>query len=175
MRNEEHGSDPWRPAGNEWPLLFLYRVPVTVQGSVAIVELSGRATAYVDEDGPVWLDGVNPGAFAASGDSLKDAEVDLRKTLTEIFLDIAEESGDLAEFRQIAEDFLCSTDDESVSEWEAALSRVRKSTGIGVAGLKRRSADQHRPSVQVTSGAPQVDAPLLLTDRPESLEISAAA
>ena len=170
----EQSSNSWRPAGSEWPLLFSYRVPVEVQGSLARIELSGRATAYLDEDGSVWMDGVNPGAFAVSGKSLKDAEADLRSTLTDIFLDIAESSGDLAEFKRQAEDFLYSTDDDTLAEWEAALSRVRKSAGMAVAGLKRRSADQYRPSVRV-SETPQADTPLLLSDKPESLELSAAA
>jgi hypothetical protein len=191
VSKREQNSDSWRPAGKEWPLLFSYRVPVEVQGLLARIELSGRATAYVDDDGSVWMDGVNPGSFAVSGDSLKDAEVDLRSTLTDIFLDIAEvdlrstltdifldiaeSSGDIAEFKRQAEDFLYSTDNDTVAEWEAALSRVRKSAGMAVAGLKRRSADQNQPSVRVTTETPQADTPLLLSAKPESLEVSAAA
>jgi hypothetical protein len=175
VSKREQNSDSWRPAGKEWPLLFLYRVPVEVQGLLARIELSGRATAYVDDDGSVWMDGVNPGSFAVSGDSLKDAEVDLRSTLTDIFLDIAESSVDIAEFKRQAEDFLYSTDNDTVAEWEAALSRVRKSAGMAVAGLQRRSADQNQPRVRVTTETPQADTPLLLSAKPESLEVSAAA
>ena len=175
MSNTEQSSDSWRPAGKEWPLLFSYRVPVKVQGSLVLIELSGRATAYVDEDGSVWMDGVYPGAFTAAGKSLEDAEADLRSTLTEIFLDIAEESSDIAEFTRQAQDFLHSTDNDTVAEWDTALARVRKSRGMAVAGLRRRSADQHQPFVQVTGASPQADTPLLLSEKPESLELSAAA
>lgn len=140
-----------------------------------LVELSGRATAYVDRGGAVWMDGVYPGAFTASGESLEDAEADLRSTLTEVFLDIADESNDVAEFRSQAEDFLHSTDDDTVAEWDSALERVRRSREVAVAGLTRRSADAYQPSVQVTGGSPHVDAPLLLPEEPQSLELSAAA
>jgi hypothetical protein len=150
-------------------------VPVEFQGSLVRIELSGRATAYLAEDGSVWVDGVNPGAFAASGESLAAAEFDLRSTLTEVFLDIAGDSGDLAEFKQQAEDFLHSTDDDTVAEWEAALRRVRKSKGMTVAGLTRRPADEYPPSIRVTSRTLEADTPLLLSDRPVSIKLTAAA
>ena len=139
------------------------------------IELSGRATAYVAKGGAVWMDGVNPGAFTAAGESLRDAEADLRLTLTEVFLDIAEESSDIADFTRQAQDFLDSTDDDTVAEWDGALARVRGSNGMAVAGLRRRSADQHQPSVHVTGGSLQPDTPLLLPEKSESLELSAAA
>ena len=121
------------------------------------------------------MDGVYPGAFTATGESLEHAEADLRSTLTEVFLDIAHESSDVAEFTCQAEDFLRSTDDDTVAEWNSALARVRRSSGEAVAGLKRRSADEHQPYVHVTGGSPQADAPLLLPEKPQSLELSAAA
>lgn len=121
------------------------------------------------------MDGVYPGAFTAAGGSLEDAEADLRSTLTEVLLDIAEESGDVAEFTSQAEDFLRATDDGTVAEWDSALERVRRSSEVSVAGLTRQSADEHQPFVQVTGGSPEADAPLLLSEKPESLELSAAA
>lgn len=175
MSNTEQNNDSWRPAGKEWPLLFSYRAQLKVQESLVLIELSGRATAYVARGGAVWMDGVYPGAFTAAGESLEHAEADLRSTLTEVFLDIAHESSDVAEFTCQAEDFLRSTDDATVAEWDSALARVRRSSGVAVAGLKRRSADEHQPYVHVSGGSPQADAPLLLPEKPESLELSAAA
>ena len=121
------------------------------------------------------MDGVYPGAFTATGESLDDAEADLRSTLTEVFLDIAEGSSDIADFTRQAQDFLHSTDDDTLSEWNGALARVRRSNGMAVAGLSRRSADANQPSVHVTGGPLNADTPLLLPDKSESLELSAAA
>ena len=108
MSNKEQSSDSWRPAGKEWPLLFSYRVPVKVQGSLVLIELSGRATAYVDEDGSVWMDGVYPGAFTAAGKSLEGRRGRSSIDSDGNFLDIAEESSDIAEFTRQAQDFLHS-------------------------------------------------------------------
>jgi hypothetical protein len=121
------------------------------------------------------MDGVYPGAFTAAGDSLEAAEVELRSTLTGIFLDIAEDSSDVAEFTRQAQDFLHATDDDTVAEWNAALARVRESTGMAGPDLKRRSADQYQPSVRVTIETPQADTPLLLPERPESISLATAA
>ena len=166
MSNKEQNRDSWRPVGTEWPLLFSYQAQLEVQGSRVLIELSGRATAYVANDGAVWMDGVNPGAFTAAGESLDAAEADLRSTLTGVFLDIAEESSGIADFERQAQDFLDSTDGDTVAEWDDALARVRRSRGIGITGLKRRPADQHRPSVHVTGGSLESDPPLLLPERP---------
>ena len=175
MSSKEQISDSWRPVGKEWPLLFSYQAQLEVQGSRVLIELSGRATAYVANDGAVWMDGVNPGAFTAAGESLDDAEADLRSTLTEVFLDIAEESNGIADFRRQAQDFLASTDDDTVAEWDGALARVRRSRGMAIPGLTRRPADQHQPSVHVTGGTLESDPPLLLPEKSQSLELSAAA
>ena len=50
----ERGEDPWLLQGTEWPLLFSYRMVTGYQGTPIKIELSGRATAHVNqEDGTV--------------------------------------------------------------------------------------------------------------------------
>lgn len=173
----EHGKDPWLPRGTEWPLLFSYRMPFSYQGITVRIELSGRATAYLDpKDGSVRIDGVNPGAFTASGDNLKMAEDDLRKTLTGVFLDMATDSTHFAQFENHVKDFLNSTDDDTLAEWETALARVRKSVGIGVSDLPRRSADENPPGVAIIHESEESsDAPLSLTERPRPVVLASAA
>jgi hypothetical protein len=175
MKNTKQKNDPWTYSGNGWPLIFSYRVPLEVQGVTARIELSGRATAYVEDD-TVWIDGVNPGSFTASGDNFKMAEEDLRSTLTEIFLDIAEGSAGFAQFKGQANDFLLSTDDDTVEEWNAALARVRSSSMLDAPELPRRSADESSPFVEITRESDNSSNPLLFPDRPHSaVELLTAA
>ena len=166
------GEDPWLLQGTEWPLLFSYRMVTGYQGTPIKIELSGRATAHVNqEDGTVWIDGVNPGSFASFGNDMENAERDLRETLTGIFSDIAADSNDFPDFENQARDFLFSTDDDTVAEWEAALLRVRRSTSNGAPGLPRRSADDNPPRVKITRHSSESsDTPLLLTNTATTVE-----
>lgn len=173
----EQGGDPWLPRGTEWPLLFSYRMVVDYQGIVVSIELSGRATAYVNhEDGSVWIDGVNPGAFAACGNNMEKAEEDLRDTLSGVFRDIADASEQFTDFEQQAKEFLYGTDDETIAEWEAALARVRKGAEGGGLGLPRRHADDNPPYVQITRDSTDPSStPLLLPDEPKYVALATAA
>jgi hypothetical protein len=71
-----------------YPLLFGRRELVEGDGFVARVAVSGRAL-LTDEDGEFWVEGVNPGGFAASGKSPAEALAEFSTEFRTILFDIA--------------------------------------------------------------------------------------
>jgi hypothetical protein len=69
-------------------LLFGRRELVEGNGFVARVVVSGRAL-LVDENGECWIEGVNPGGFAASGKSPSEALAAFGSAFRAILFDIA--------------------------------------------------------------------------------------
>ncbi len=106
------------------PLFFRFEEDIPGPGFVARVRFLGRVTC-TREFGSTWMYGVNPGAIAEEGDGIRAAYVNFRASLTEIFLDLAEESSDIGEFRADARSFFDATDETSVREWESARQAVR--------------------------------------------------
>ncbi len=107
------------------PLLFSYRGPIVGHGYMAKIDLCGRLLSRV-EAGSTWLEGVNPGAIAVSADSLQEANSELRRALTNVFSDFAEEAATQAKFRALVRQFFKDTDQETVAEWKAAVVSVRQ-------------------------------------------------
>ena len=106
-----------------WPLFFSYRSPIVGRGFLADVELLGRVLATVGDD--VWLDGVNPGAFAVEAASLDVAGAALRTALTNVFIDMAADA-DAVEFEHRVVAFFNAQDDDTLDEWQEAVEAIRR-------------------------------------------------
>ena len=106
-----------------WPLFFSYRSPIVGRGFLAEVELLGRVLATAGDD--VWLDGVNPGAFAVEAASMDVAGAALRTALTNVFIDMAADA-DAEEFERRVDAFFNARDDDTFSEWEEAVESIRR-------------------------------------------------
>lgn len=131
------------------PLLFSYKGPIFGRGFLATVDLRGRIIARVDP-GRTWLEGVNPGAFAASGRTLDDANVELRQVLTNVFIDFAAEAeGDPQLFQARVEEFFHETDPETIAEWATCVTGVRSGHVKAPDDLPRAAAETPR-GVEVT-------------------------
>lgn len=74
-----------------YPLLFGRRELVEGNGFVARVTVSGRAL-LTDEDGEFWVEGVNPGGFAARGESPSEALAEFGSAFLTILFDIASDA-----------------------------------------------------------------------------------
>lgn len=122
------------------PLIFSYRGPIFGRGYLAKIDLRGRLLARVQED-IVWLEGVNPGAIAVVGCSLEEANIELRRTLTNTFSDFAEEVTSTAKFRALVRQFFNDTDPETIAEWESAVACVRQGNIKTPTGLRRSPAE----------------------------------
>ncbi len=73
----------------------------------ASVEVGGQSS---DDD--VWLDGVNPGAFAVEAATLEVADTALRTALTNVFIDMAEDA-QAGEFERRVTEFFNARDDNT--------------------------------------------------------------
>lgn len=122
------------PPPSAWPLLFKFRSPVLGNGFVALIDFQGRLLARED-GGRVWIDGVNPGAIALSAADITAASHALNSAMTAVFVDFAEQAGSFPAFKSEVEKFFHDTDQETVSEWEAAVLAVQQGKIVGPEGL----------------------------------------
>lgn len=107
-----------------YPLLFGRRELVEGNGFVAGVDVHGRAL-LTEEEGIFWVEGVNPGGFAASGSSRGDALAVFCQELRAVLFDIAAGAGTFEGFKSEVEKFFHETSEMALREWEAAVQEVR--------------------------------------------------
>lgn len=107
-----------------WPLIFNYKGTIMGKGFLAEIALTGRLLASQEVSG-VWLYGVNPGALSVGAPTLADANVELRKTLTLLFIDFAQEAPNFDQFRKTVVQYFNESDAESDAEWAEARANVR--------------------------------------------------
>jgi len=122
----------------QYPLLFTFRQKVEGNNYLADVKAYGRLLAE-EEDGTWWMYGVNPGGLAASGSTRAEAYSEFRETLAKVLYDLATDVPDFHAFRGAAQRFFYETDQETVSEWEAARELV-KSGEIDIKGMRREES-----------------------------------
>ena len=122
-----------------YPILFSRRELIEGNGFVAGVSISGRALLF-DEDGDYWVEGVNPGGFAAKGSSPSEALVAFAEELRLVLFDIAIEAVSFEDFKVAVEAFFNETNQTALREWEGALAEVRQGK-LAADWLDRRPAD----------------------------------
>ena len=135
------------------PMVFNYSMSIMVQGERFRVDLDGTATfqRYDDgdpEDHPWWIYGVRPGGIAASGTELDGAICDFLNALEGVFEDIASDSDCLDAFDRVVKDFVRSTDNTSVEDFDAVADRFsipKKSPSVSV----KSDRDQTVPELTV--------------------------
>ena len=136
------------PKSIAWPLIFSYRGTILGQGFVAEINLQGRVLASPESAG-VWVYGVNPGAIAVSAPTLADTNVELRNTLTRLFIDFAQEAGTFDKFKRTVERFVEESDPASEDEWRTARAAVKEGRVTGPSDLPKETSDTPY-TVQVT-------------------------
>ena len=159
----------WEPQGVHFALVFSHEEMLSTPAFKARAEIHGRLLAIVREDGSCCVDGVNPGALVVEAPSFTDAEPLLRKALAEILEDIALASDDIEMFRVQVDDFMKTTDEETVRKWMEARSGPVRSALLGghsipeihtgqmvLASSKWHESNIHKPSdsVYLANAAP---------------------
>ena len=157
------GVGGWDPPGEEWPLLFRHSGLVKGPGFEARVTIQGRLLATINPaDGSCYLDGVYPGSIAVQGTDLHDAQVALRRAISEIHEDISYSSEDFDAFKSHLQDFLRTTDEETIGSWEDALEKVR-SGSAGAPDMKKYDAAEWptggRVEIEGSEYIPAIPAP----------------
>ena len=121
-----------------WPLIFFYRGTILGRGFLADINLQGRVLACPESDG-VWVYGVNPGAVAVSAPTLAGTNIELRETLTKLFVDFAQAAKTFDEFKAVVERFLQESDAASGQEWDAARAAVRAGELVAPKDLRKET------------------------------------
>ena len=133
------------------PLFFTFQDRIFGNGFLAEVEACGRAVAECnsDEEGMVWINGVQPGGIAAGAATRLAAYGRFREAYREVLFDIAEEEATFANFKKgaVLQFFSegCRPADE---EWWAAVEQVR-AVGHQEEGLARKSADTTEATITI--------------------------
>lgn len=123
-----------------YPIIFGLRDVVQGEGYIAGVAVHGRALLHDEDDGHVWVEGVNPGGFTGTGHSPTEALEDFRKAYTSILYDIALDVTSFKEFQEEVEALFANAGDLPQREWEEAVNDVR--TGkVSADWLGKRPAD----------------------------------
>lgn len=111
----------WDPPGLHVALIFGHEHIVETDALKARIAIKGRALAIVDQENDSYvIDGVNPGGISVMAKSKDDAERQFRQSLNEILSDIAESSSTIDDLREQVDDFMSTSDDLTISEWQAA-------------------------------------------------------
>ena len=139
-----------------YPIIFGLQDRVEGDGFIARVATEGRALLHEEDDGYVWVEGVNPGGFVATGNSVAEALAEFRRSYTAILFDIASDATTFDEFDRRVHAFFDGAGSAAAREWDEAVSEVRAGR-VSAEWLTKRSADSprgvqvgriNRPSVQ---------------------------
>jgi len=124
-----------------YPILFNRRELIEGNGFVAGVAVRGRALLTdEEEEGEYWVEGVNPGGFAARGGSPSEALAAFVAELRTVLFDIATDGRSFEEFRADVEKFFHETNKIALAEWEEAVQEVRNGR-VKVDWLTHRPAE----------------------------------
>ncbi len=132
----------------QYPMVFTFPQVIVGNGFSARVEIHGRAL-LVEDDGDVWIHGVQPGGFAGGGESYGKACHEFRVSYQSVLYDIAQEAQSFDGFRAQIEEFFSTVNDAYSAEWELALSAVRKND-TALAGFNKVPAESRPVKIKVT-------------------------
>jgi len=129
------------------PLLFTLTEKIEGDGFIADVEMRGR-TLLVEEDGEIWMYGVQPGGIAAGGENEDAAYLEFRQTLKAVFFDISIDSADFRSFKRKIKKFFEEVSKPTEEEWWKAVGDVRKGL-VKAEGIPRLNANTDKPFLNV--------------------------
>ena len=123
-----------------YPLIFGLRDLIEGEGFVAGVVVEGRALVHEEDDGSLWIEGVNPGGFSAVGESPAAALEDFRRSYRAVLFDIASDAASFEEFQQGVQEFFDGAAEIPAREWLEAVEDVRAGR-VDADWLGKQSAD----------------------------------
>lgn len=124
---------------SHYPIIFGLRDIIQGDGFLAVVAVQGRALLHED-DGGVWVEGVNPGGFVATGKSVAEALEEFRRSYSAILFDIADDASSFEAFEEQAKQFFEASTETLERDWRQAVEDMRAGR-LSADWLGRRSAD----------------------------------
>ncbi|MCL4557984.1 MAG: hypothetical protein M1491_05040 [Deltaproteobacteria bacterium] len=158
------------------PLLFNYSDTIQYKGDLIEFTIQGRILLTREEDGEVWVYGVNPGGLAGGGETIEEAISNFRNNYRAMLLDMSSEARDMNSLREQVERFIYQENSLNADAWQKAIEEVRNKN-ISIEGLQKLSAEQNPPNVKIRKlPIPEItdDLSLGLKDRDASREHIAA-
>lgn len=107
-----------------YPILFARRELIEGNGFVAGVAVSGRLL-LTEEEGEAWVEGVNPGGIAASGETPGQALAEFCSEYRVVLFDIAAAAPNFEDFKDEVERFFHGASSTVAAEWEMAVKDVQ--------------------------------------------------
>ena len=108
-----------------FPFFFTFSDKIEGNGFVADVKMMGKVLG-VKEDDSTWMYGVQPGGIAATGQNEDEAFATFRRSYKSVLFDVADESGDFAQFKNHVDTFFYEVCEETKLEWDEAVLAVRR-------------------------------------------------
>lgn len=136
-----------------YPILFGRHELIEGNGFIARVSINGRALLS-SEDEEYWVEGVNPGGFAAKGTSPSEALAAFCEELRVVLFDIALDAPDFGSFKAEVERFFWETNQTALREWDSAVTEVRAGK-VSADWLIKKPADSPRGVNVVLISQPQ--------------------
>ena len=121
-----------------FPLFFTYHDRVFGKGFMADVISHGRMLAAIEAD-EHWVYGVQPGSFAAGGETPPEALNAYRQSFREVLLDLADESESSMAFEAAVNGMFFDVNIVREQEWHSAVDKVR--AGKVTLDIQRENAD----------------------------------
>lgn len=131
-----------------YPIYFNFTESVPGRGFWAGVKLFGQALAVQESPEEWWAYGVNPGAIAGQGATIREAFADLRLAFRRYLADCAMEASTFAEFKAELERFYAESDPETMSEWQEAV-RIMKAGGEAPGGMIKQPTESAKTGMVV--------------------------
>lgn len=132
---------------SHYPLFFTYRDRIFGNGFLADVMSHGRILA-AEEDGDVWVYGVEPGGMAACGATPKEALEAFRLSFTQVLSDLAAEASTFEAFRESVRGFFHEVNEPTEQDWLTAVAAVQKGD-VDLPGTPREIAAEAKCSIDV--------------------------
>lgn len=126
-----------------YPIVFGLHDLIEGSGYLAAVAMDGRALLHEEDDGSVWVEGVNPGGFAGTGNNPAEALEGFRREYKAALYDMAEEATSFEVFRAQVQAFFDNQGEIPVREWMEAVEDVREGR-VEAGWANRRPADSLR-------------------------------
>jgi hypothetical protein len=123
-----------------YPILFGLRDLIEGNGYLAAVATDGRALLHEEDDGSVWVEAVNPGGFAGTGNNPAEALESFRREYKAALYDMAEEARSCDDFRARVQAFFENQGEIPARDWAEAVEDVRKGR-VEADWMNRRPAD----------------------------------
>ena len=131
-----------------YPIVFSFRDPIVGNGFVAGVEIVGRAVLTEEDDGDVWVFGVQPGGVAGGDKQIETALRQFKENYLTVLFDLASDANTFHAFKKSVDAFFAQTNKPNEQDWNGLHALVKRGS-ISLPGMERVDASTRRPSIQV--------------------------